>query len=391
MGEVYLEVDYYQLRKDGQGVSGDHFTSLKDKGRLVSVLADGLGSGVKAGVLATLTTTMASRFVLSDMDIRRAAEIILETLPVCSKRKIGYSTFTIVDAGTDGKVRVIEYDNPSIVLLRDGKSQPVKKNEIILSNDRKGRLFYSVFKMEPEDRLVFFSDGVTQSGMGSAYMPLGWSEQGVERFLVHELNDNRSISAGELCYQTARRALEYDNHKAKDDITCAALYLREPRKLLVMSGPPYDIEKDKTLAQIARDFKGRKVICGGTTSSIISRELNLPLSVNLDEVKRGADIPPTATMEGFELVTEGTITLSKCLGILDKEHPLEQVKNSPIKTLARLFLESDIVQFIVGTRINEAHQDPSLPKELEIRRNLIKHFCEVLEKKYLKETHIEFL
>ncbi len=391
MGELYLEVDYYQLRKHGQGVSGDHFTSLKDNDRVVSVLADGLGSGVKAGVLATLTTTMASKFVLSNMDIRRAAEIILETLPVCSRRKIGYSTFTIVDAGADGSVRIIEYDNPSIVLLRDGKSQSLNKNEITLSNERKGRLFYSTLKMEPEDRLVFFSDGVTQSGMGSAYMPLGWSEKGVVRFLEHELKENRSISAGELCMQTTRRALEYDNHKAMDDITCAALYLREPRKLLVMTGPPYNRDQDATLANITREFKGRKVICGGTTSSIISRELNIPISVKLDEVRRGADIPPTAEMEGFELVTEGTITLSRCLQLLDKEHPLEKVKHSPIKTLARLFIESDIVQFVVGTRINEAHQDPSLPRELEIRRNLIKHFCDVLEKKYLKETHIEFL
>ncbi len=391
MSELYLEVDYYQLRKDGQGVSGDAFTSLKDTGRNVSVLADGLGSGVKAGVLATLTTTMASRFVLSDMDIRRAAEIILETLPVCSRRKIGYSTFTIVDARPDGSVRVIEYDNPSCVLLRNGKAQAISKNEITLSVERRGQLFYSTFKMEPEDRLVFFSDGVTQSGMGSTYMPLGWSDKGVLRFLENQMADNRSISAGELCKNVARQALEYDNHHATDDITCAALYLREPRKLLVMTGPPYNREHDATLAKIARDFKGRKVICGGTTSSIISRELDLPISVNLSEVRRGTDIPPTAMMEGFDLVTEGTITLNRCLCLLSENNPLERTESKPIKKLARLFLESDIVQFVVGTRINEAHQDPTLPRELEIRRNLIKNFCEVLEKKHLKETHIDYL
>jgi serine/threonine protein phosphatase PrpC len=389
--ERYLEIDFYQLRKTGQGVCGDAFTSRKDGERRVTVLADGLGSGIKAGVLATLTTTMAARFVQSHMDLRRAADVILETLPVCSVRKIGYSTFTIVDYRPDGEAHIIEYDNPPYILLRNGKVLPVTKTPMTLDSGRQGRLSYSKVTLEPGDRIVFFSDGVTQAGMGREITPLGWTDRGVEEFLEEELFASPLMSAGEISKRTARRALEMDIGKARDDITCAALYLREPRKTLVMTGPPYNKEQDVQLARMAIEFHGKKVICGGTTSNIISRELNLPITVNLAEMKRGSDIPPTASMPGFDLITEGTITLSRCLRVLEEDPSLESLPDSPVKKLVVLLLNSDIVHFVVGTRINESHQDPSLPRELEIRRNLMKRFCEVLENKYMKETVIEFL
>jgi len=391
VGRLFLEIDYYQLHKQGQGMCGDAFTSRKYGDRLVSVLADGLGSGIKAGVLATLTTTMAARFVQSDMDIRRAADVILDTLPVCSRRKIGYSTFTIVDARLNGAVRIVEYDNPSFVLLREGAALPVEKTEIVLPGDRQGKLYDTSLTLLPGDRIVFFSDGVTQAGMGSPFLPLGWKLEGVRGFLEEVLAEHPRISAGELSKRTARRALEHDSGHARDDITCAALYLRNPRKTLLMTGPPYSAENDARLAQLAAGFSGRKVICGGTTSSIIARELNLPVSVNLAELRRGSDIPPTALIPGFDLVTEGTITLSRCLRILEEDPPLESIPDGPVKKLTALLLDSDIVRIVVGTRINEAHQDPSLPRELEIRRNLMKRFCQVLESKYMKETQIEFL
>ncbi len=389
--DYFLEADYYQICKHGYHACGDSFLSVKNDDGIICVLADGLGSGIKANVLATLTTTMAAGFISSKMDIKRAAEIILETLPVCSYRNIGYSTFTIIDAKHNGHVRIIEHDNPPYVLVRDQKIVKVEKQEISIKTFRKSNLYYSDIQLIPEDRIVYYSDGVTQCGMGLPYFPLGWQESGVENYVLSLLKTNRSISARDISKSIARKAREYDSNTAADDISCAALYLRNPRRTLLLTGPPYKKEHDVVLAQIARDFKGRKIICGGTTSAILSRELNTPVKVNLNEVRSGGDIPPTADMEGFDLVTEGTITLSRALRALEEDIPIDDMPNNAVKRLLSILLDSDIIEFVVGTKINEAHQDPALPKDLEIRRNLMKQFCSALEKKHLKTTRILFV
>ncbi len=391
MNDYFLEADFYQICKHGYKSCGDSFYSRKTDNRVICVLADGLGSGIKASVLATLTTTMATSFISSRMDIKRAAEIILETLPVCSYRHIGYSTFTIIDASYDGKVRIIEHDNPPYAFIRNGQIQKVEKQEIPISSFRKSHLYYSEINTLPEDRIIYFSDGVSQSGMGLPHLPLGWQEQGVEDYLCGLLKENSHISAGEISKRTALKARELDGNKAADDITCAALYLREPRHTIIFTGPPYKKEHDHVLAEMAQNFHGKKVICGGTTSVILSRELNIPVKVNLNEIKNNQEIPPTATMKGFDLVTEGTITLTRCLRALDEDANLDLMQDNAVKRLMKILLDSDIIDFVVGTKINEAHQDPALPKDLEIRRNLMKQYCQVLEKKYLKTTNIVFV
>ncbi len=391
MAGFFLEVDYYQICKHHQIACGDSFFSRKFDDRIVTVLADGLGSGIKASVLATLTTTMAVSFISSHMEIKRAAEVIMETLPVCSYRKIGYSTFTIIDAGFDGKVSIIEHDNPPFVLIRDGKIHQIEKQEIKLKTERRAQLFYSQFELLPEDRIIVYSDGVSQAGMGMPRFPLGWQESGANRYISDLVDENTGISAGELSKRLAFKAKEHDGSSAADDITCAAIYVRDPRCTLLMTGPPYIPEHDKALAEISRNFIGKKLICGGTTAAIISRETNTPLSVNLNEVNYDSDIPPTADMKGFELVSEGTITLSKTLRILEKDPPLETLPDNAVKKLISILLNSDIIRFVVGTKINDAHQDPALPKDLEIRRNLIKQLARCLESKYMKQTSIEYI
>ncbi|MDY0152029.1 MAG: SpoIIE family protein phosphatase [Candidatus Cloacimonas sp.] len=388
MNDFFLEADFYQINKHGKLACGDSFYSRKTDDRIVCVLADGLGSGIKASVLATLTTTMAANFISSKMDIKHAAEVILETLPVCSYRHIGYSTFTIIDADFNGKMRIIEHDNPPYVLFRRGIITPVEKQEIPISTFRKSHLYYSELELQPDDRIVYYSDGVSQAGIGRFNLPLGWMERGVEAYLSELIGANQQISAGEISKRIALKAKDYDGNQAADDITCAALYFRKPRRTLLMTGPPYKPEHDAILAQISRDYQGRKIICGGTTAAILSRELNIPVSVNLNEVKTSQEIPPTASMEGFELVTEGTITLSRCLRILGEDVSLDSLPDDAVRRLAKILIDSDIIECVVGTKINDAHQDPALPKDLEIRRNLMKQFCKVLEKKYLKSTSL---
>ncbi|MBP1627183.1 MAG: Stage sporulation protein [Holophagaceae bacterium] len=389
----FIEVDHFQEKKFRQMACGDIFLSQKvDEGqRVISVLADGLGSGIKAAVLANLTTTMAIKYVASDVDITRAASTIMETLPVCKVRGIAYSTFTIVDMDRHGATRIVEYDNPSFVLLRDGNVVEVPKDivPIMTSNDRETLLHVSSFMVHPGDRIVIFSDGVIQAGVGQGASPLGWGSQAVNAYLEQVVKDRPTISGRQLARNLVHRALAQDNFKAKDDISCGVIYYRKPREVLVFTGAPVKKERDIELAEAALAFEGKKIICGGTTASILSRELGRALLMDLSDLD--PSIPPVSHMEGFELVTEGAITLAALARMLEQEENPDLLRPNAVTRLAGVLLDSDIIHFKVGTKINEALQDPSLPESLDIRRNIIRHLQKTLSERFLKEVHVSFV
>ena len=390
--ESFIEVDSCQRAKHGQLISGDVFLSqkVKQEGRVVSVLSDGLGSGVKASVLASMTATMAMKFAASAMDIRRSAEIIMDTLPICSVRKISYSTFTVVDMASTGETRIIEHGNPSFLLVRPKGEVHVTKTEVRPERWEDRVISFSSFDVQREDRIVFFSDGITQAGMGEYRTPLGWGLQGVDQFVREKIERYPHISARELSRVLVAKAEEVDGLSAKDDITCGVVYFRSPRELLVITGAPFNRAHDRDLARMAERTLGRKVICGGTTANIISRLLNRTIEIDMRQ-RLHARIPPSARMEGFDLVTEGTLTLGEVLRLLEEGFAPEEMESNPAVRLAAMLLDSDIVKFAVGTRINEAHQDPNIPLELDLRRNIVKRIAQLLESKHMKRVVTQFL
>lgn len=390
--ESFVEIDYNQRAKHGQLISGDVFLSekVKQEGRIVSVLSDGLGSGVKATVLATMTATMALKFTASAMDIRRSAEIIMDTLPICSARKISYSTFTVIDMATTGQTRIIEHGNPPFLLIRPGEELSIAKTELRPARWQDRVISFSTVDVQREDRIVFFSDGITQAGMGEYRTPLGWGLQNVDRFVREKIDRHPHISARELSRILVSKAEEIDGLSAKDDITCGVVYFRSPRQLLVMTGAPFNRSHDNDLAKMAERTPGRKVICGGTTANIISRLLNREIQIDMRQAL-DPKVPPAAKMQGFDLVTEGTLTLGAVLRLLEQESPPEEMRSNAAVRLANMLLDSDIVKFAVGTRINEAHQDPNIPVELDLRRNIVKRIAELLESKHLKKVIIQYL
>ena len=390
-GESFIDVDFCQHAKEGQVVSGDVFLSrkIREEGRIISVLSDGLGSGVKAGVLANLTATMALRYTTAFVDVRKSAKTIMDTLPICEKRKISYSTFTIVDLDEDGKTRVIEHGNPPLLLLRGQTPVPIERASLTLEEWKDRVIYYSEFDTQLGDRIVYFSDGVSQSGLGRPGLPLGWGAGPAQDYLCEQIRQENDISARGLSLKLVGRALENDNQSAKDDITCGVVFYRRPRTLLVITGPPFCQERDEELAELVRNFKGRKAICGGTTANIVSRILGRNVRMSLEGLD--AEIPPASEMEGVDLVTEGTVTLAKVAELLEQGGSRPGGRKNPARDLVTLMLESDIVRFVVGTRINEAHQDPNVPVELDLRRNIIRRIASILETRYLKECPLQFV
>ncbi|HEY1986753.1 MAG TPA: SpoIIE family protein phosphatase [Terracidiphilus sp.] len=387
-----MEIDFSQKAKRGQLISGDVFLSekVKPEGRIVSVLSDGLGSGVKASVLATMTATMALKFTASAMDIRRSAEIIMDTLPICSKRKISYSTFTVVDMASDGQTRIIEHGNPPFLLIRPDAELHIEKTELRPARWQDRVISFSTLQVQREDRIIFFSDGITQAGMGEYRTPLGWGLQNVDYFVREQIDRHPHMSARELSRVLVAKAEEVDGLTAKDDITCGVVYFRSPRQLLVMTGAPFNRGHDADLAKMAESTPGRKVICGGTTANIVSRLLNRELRIDMRQ-PLDPKVPPTAKMQGFDLVTEGTLTLGEVLRLLEEGFAPEDMRANAAVRLATMLLDSDIVKFAVGTRINEAHQDPNIPVELDLRRNIVKRMSQLLESRHMKRVMIQYL
>lgn len=389
----HIEVFCQQKNHEGERICGDVFVSrrIREENRTIAVLSDGMGHGVKANILATLTATMALNFTQEHKDAKKTAEIIMKTLPVCSERRMSYSTFTIVDMDEEGEVRILEYDNPKAVLMRGNKLLDPQWQYVVLETDNSAgkeiRLCH--FYPRKEDRILFFSDGITQAGMGKESNPFGWGEDDLHHFIVKQVSENLAISAKQLAAKVVKQAYILDGYYSKDDTSCGVIYFREPRKLLICTGPPYEEDQDKAYGDAVRHYQGKKILCGATTADIVARELEQTIEDTFEFTD--PDLPPISYMEGVDLITEGILTLSKVAEILKNYTPNTQLKNGPADRIVKYIFESDAIDFIIGTRINIAHQDPSLPVELEIRRTVVRRIARLLEEKFLKEVTMQYL
>ncbi len=391
--DFFIEINHTQHNYDKERICGDIFLTDKvvEENRRIAVLSDGMGHGVKANVLATLTAKMAMNFTKEHRDPAKIAETIIKTLPVCSERRISYSTFAVIDIETDGKVNIIEYENPRCIITRGGVAFEPNWDVVVLNltdNDRKELLFGS-FYAQKEDRIIIYSDGVEQSGMGTDKNPFGWHRDQIMEYVISLINKTPNISAAQLSQKIVARANMHDNYKPKDDTTCGVVYFRDPRKMLVCTGPPYEMDKDEEYAQIVESYNGKKVLCGGTTADIIAKKLNRKITDNLEF--EDFELPPISYMDGIDLITEGILTLSKVYSLLKLYDNKTYLEKGPADLIVKYFLESDIIDFIIGTRINIAHQDPNLPIDLEIRRTVVKKIARLLETKFFKEVSFRYI
>lgn len=385
---MFIDIACSQKKKYNQNAYGDFFASNRfpNMNRVVAVLSDGLGSGIKANILACMTSTMLLKFMENNSDIEQSCEVIMNSLPVCKVRGISYSTFSAIDCYDDGKAKIVEEGNPDFIWIRNNE---VLKPEFqtIQSKDFKNRKMkvYNI-NLEKGDRIIFCSDGATQVAMGSKQYPLGLERSGLIKIILNKLNNEPDISSKKLSDYLVKQ-IEYiaPNKELKDDTSILSLYCRDPRESLIFTGPPFHNEKDNYWANTFINFKGKKAISGGTTANIISRELNIP--VRADMSLSMGKLPGISKMEGVDLVCEGILTLTKTLEYLESG----KSEDNAAKILMDFMLDSDVIHFLVGAQMNKAHYDPNLPVEIEIRKNVIKNMAHVLEEKYLKKVNVQFI
>ena len=385
---MFIDIACSQKKKYNQNAFGDYFkcNRFPNMNRIVAVLSDGLGSGIKANILACMTSTMLLKFLENNSDIEESCEIVMNSLPVCKVRGISYSTFSAIDCYEDGKAKIVEEGNPDFIWVRNGEVlEP--KYQIIESKTFKNRKMrvYNI-TLEKYDRLIFCSDGATQVAMGSKKYPLGLERSGLIKILLAKLAQNPDISSSKLSeYLVNQIELIAPNKELKDDTSILSIYCRDPRQSLIFTGPPYHSEKDNFYANNFINFKGKKAISGGTSANIISRELNIPITTDLS-LGMGK-LPGLSKMEGIDLVCEGILTLTKTVEYLENGAECEDAA----KALMDFMLESDCINFMVGAQMNKAHYDPNLPIEIEIRKNVIRQIKKVLEEKYLKKVDVQFI
>ena len=385
---MFIDIACSQKKKYNQNAYGDYFASNRfpNMNRVVAVLSDGLGSGIKANILACMTSTMLLKFMENHSDIEKSCEIIMNSLPVCKVRGISYSTFSAIDCFENGKAKIVEEGNPDFIWIRNGE---ILKPEFqtIQSKDFKNRKMkvYNI-NLEKYDRIIFCSDGATQVAMGTKKFPLGLERSGLIKIILDKLEQDPEISSKDLSeYLVHQIELIAPERELKDDTSILSIYCRDPRESLIFTGPPFHSEKDNYYAKTFMEFEGKKAISGGTTANIISRELNIPVSTDMS-INTGK-LPGLLKMVGVDLVTEGILTLTKTLEYLEDN----KFENNAAKTLMDFLLDSDVINFLVGAQMNKAHYDPNLPIEIEIRKNIIKQMAKVLEEKYLKKVNVQFI
>lgn len=375
-----VDIGYNSLFKYGEQLCGDTVgVASEDNGNEIIVLADGLGSGVKANILSTLTAKIISTMMSNGLSVEECVSTIAATLPVCETRGVAYSTFTILQIVDYKDAYVYQYDNPKTILLRNGKNYELEV-EALQMGDKK--VTKAHIELEPNDTFILMSDGVEHAGIG-ATLNFGWEREEVIDYLETMYYDGYSSKT--LATLLLDKCDDLYGQRPGDDTTVAVVKFRERSVVNLMFGPPRNKDDDRFML---RDFfgnQGKYIIAGGTSSQIAARLLRREVEVNLDYFDD--EIPPTATLEGVDLVTEGIITISKVLEyaqdyLKDNESFYDWTyKQDGASQIARLLFEDATdIEFFVGKAINAAHQSPNIPINFSIKMKLIEDLIVCLEK-----------
>ncbi len=416
---VSVDICWKSFNKNREELCGDKVEVLKTEDSSIIILADGMGSGVKANILATLTSkilgtmfregaeidacvetiartlpickeraivsTLTSK-ILGTMfregaEIDACVETIARTLPICKEREVAYATFSILQIFRDGEAYLVEYDNPKCVFIRNKEiiNYPYQERVIEGKKIREYR-----FHVELNDCFVLMSDGAIWAGEEET-MNYNWEWDDMAAYTLKCTNE--TLSAARLAAMLSQVCYDLYGQKPGDDTTVAVTRVIRRQVVNIFTGPPSRKEDDERVVHDFMKQEGKKVICGGTSANVASRVLKREIVTLVKHVD--PKIPPMATMEGLDLVTEGVLTIGSALDLLHRYENDEfdeaffdalDAENGAAK-LARLLIEecTDLNLF-VGRALNPAHQNSNLPFDLSVRMNLVEQLKDCAER-----------
>ena len=378
---VSVDICWKSFNKNREELCGDKVEVLKTEDSSIIILADGMGSGVKANILATLTSKILGTMFREGAEIDACVETIARTLPICKEREVAYATFSILQIFRDGEAYLVEYDNPKCVFIRNKEIINYPYQERVIEG-KKIREFR--FHVELNDCFVLMSDGAIWAGEEET-MNYNWEWDDMAAYTLKCTNE--TLSAARLAAMLSQVCYDLYGQKPGDDTTVAVTRVIRRQVVNIFTGPPSRKEDDERVVHDFMKQEGKKVICGGTSANVASRVLKREIVT----LVKHADpkIPPMATMEGLDLVTEGVLTIGSALDLLHRYENDEfdeaffdalDAENGAAK-LARLLIEecTDLNLF-VGRALNPAHQNSNLPFDLSVRMNLVEQLKECAER-----------
>ncbi len=379
MNDLCADIGYKSINHYGEQLCGDHIDIVEpDEDSTVVVLSDGLGSGVKASILSTLTSKIISTMLAEGLSLEECVETIAATLPVCSVRGVAYSTFTIIHLKNNETAELIQYDNPHTIIIRNEKNWDYPKTEMNIGGKK---IFKSVIQLQENDIFIAMSDGCPHAGIGTAYN-FGWKREDIASFL--ETLAPVGYTAKNLSTMLIDECDKLYDHKPGDDATACVVKIRKRVPMNMLFGPPSNRDDADRMMSLFFSKEGKHIICGGTTSSIASKFLRKPLKPSLNF--ESSDVPPIAEIEGVDLVTEGVITVNKVVEYAqdylgeNKHYEHWNFKKDGASLISRLlFEEATDINFYVGRAINPAHQNPDLPINFNIKMNLVEELSKCLK------------
>lgn len=386
---LFFEHYHRQLNKWGEELCGDNVQVASTPHGLIAVVADGLGSGVQACILSTLTAKIAVSMLANGADTEEVISTIALTLPVCKRRELAYSTINVLRLSPAGDCYLAEFDCPETMVFRDGKLRDISRVERVIGGKRVKEAFFSI---AAGDMVFLLSDGVVHAGVGAS-LNMGWQWANVAAFVTKSTQQRSSLrTIVSALYHTCKHLYV---GKPGDDTTILGIRAREPEPVYVLTGPPKDPALDQEIVRRFIGARGRKVICGGSTAQLVARELGVRLSTELKTMDDS--IPPIADMEGIDLVTEGMLTLSAALAIIrtfaasqdNLEDSAVLKRQDGASRLANLLLaQATHIHFLVGCAINTAHLDLAA-SQVGARRQLISDLAHYL-RLVGKEVTVEY-
>jgi len=380
---VTVDVAYKSLNKFSEILCGDKVEMLQTEDSNIMILADGMGSGVKANILATLTSKILGTMFLNGATLEECVETIVQTLPICQVRHVAYATFSILQVFHNGDAYLVEFDNPSCIFIRNGRLVPIPEN--IREVEGKKINEYR-FKVQKGDALILMSDGTIHAGVGQL-LNFGWLWEDIASYAVKQYA--LTVSAMRLATAICQACDELYQYRPGDDTTVACMRIINSKPVNLMTGPAQAPEKDDEMvgAFMSGEDSTKRIVCGGTSATIVSRVLKRKLDVSMDYVD--PEIPPIAYMDGIELVTEGVLTLNRVIQLLKRyvknetiseDFFLELDKPNGASMVAKMLIEDCTeLHMYVGKAINSAYQNPGLPFDLGIRQNLVEQLKHTVE------------
>ena len=362
MGYVHVEIITEQISKKSDKPNGDVFATVRDKSSTIHILCDGVGSGIKANIAATMTVARFNELIRGGFSLRQAIECIVKTMEEARLKDLPCAFLTVVRVLTNGVTSIISYEMPDSLFVANRYSSILKS---FCQTYDQGIIAESDCSLNIGEGIIVLSDGITNAGMGKG-LPLGWTIEGVNKFVNERLASGKNIK--DLPKLIIREAKKIWKNKIEDDCSVSFIYCRKGRVINLFSGPPSDDEMDTIVVNKFLSNEGLKIVCGASTAKIVARVIGKELVINPNFKSMIA--PPNYEIEGIDLVTEGAVTLNQLYNVWDEDFE-KMEKDSPVTDLYALINVADRVNIYAGKSKNPANDDISFKQSGILSRRKI--------------------